>query len=250
MNSRKAAAMWGAWAACLAIGGFRGEAAAIAEAVPTAFPEATPAMQPETPEALLKRLKPRLEHDADVEEIKAELGRLKVPAFEVKEVTAKSALERINDLIAAHNAAPGRKEEAVAIPPVVFDAHFRDIPANGPAGAVGPLEARVTVSLTNSRLPGLLRTVTQLAGLSFDVQPDGIWVRPPVAGMQTLTTRRYRVPERMFADREAVRERIAGVVGTNCRWEFDGRTRVLTLTTGNLLIGNFETWYARALLER
>jgi hypothetical protein len=141
---------------------------------------------------------------------------------------------------------PGVQASGSASAPTVPGA-----PAN--AKTVSPEEATITLTLTNVSLFELLHYVTNLAGLTIKVQPDGIWVKPIMSsGCYMMLTRAYRLPAAVCSTREQIDEiekAINLIKIPNRKWDFDPKTRCLTIRTIDPDFYNFEHWYAAALMR-
>jgi len=226
-----------------------------------------PATQPETPTQLLQRLKPRLEHDAAVEQMESEIKKVTIPAIDFHETPFHLAVDQINDLIRLHNAQPNRFQiPRVKLEPCLFghppeaEGPHPVIPGLDSADATAahsvPIsEARITLKLPNGLLMQVMNYISSLVGTHIEIEPDAIWITPLTCGGQMLITRSYIVPEVIFSNRKQVEDYLQyfGLAGPTLpherTWSFAQNFHVLMLRNGKGLIDAFEIWYAHELLK-
>ncbi len=151
--------------------------------------------------------------DTASSEIQRKLQTIIIPKFELREATVREAFEFLEQkavqlnvdepdsgkrgfnltlkLDPASAEVPAPKTPAASIP------GLERAPGNAATSgvpAVNPSEARITVSLTDIPLGEALRYVTNLAGLKYKVEQDGVSIVPLSTPSEILITKEYHVP--------------------------------------------------------
>lgn len=228
-----------------------------------------PAPTPEMPGAFLRRMAPILHREDIVPKINAELEKILIPKFDVRDTPIADVVDELNRYISEHNSQPS----AFQIPHLCIrhDSGLDATPTSSqnvsgseksdpsPALPIPSEDARITLSLSKITLAEAVRYVTNLSALMIDIEPGTIWLKPLIYPTILLTKHVYIIPYSVCSTKAQAEKLLAGIIpdfktsipesSPQIFWEFDASSHLLTLSYGEYTIDQFEKNYARELLN-
>ena len=167
--------------------------------------------------------------DESTRTIEEKLNQIIIPKLEFREATLQEAVNFLT-------------RKAIEHSPEADPAH-RGVSIMLNAGEAGPIETKITVSLTNIPLLAALTYVAQLAGLEARVEPSRVVIAPPLPP-GTLVSRTFKLPlddyRRLAGDKGGSpqelleREGVSFPSGTSATYSTTTGELIVTNTTGNL----------------
>ena len=112
----------------------------------------------------------------------------------------------------------------------------------------------MTLSLSNSTLKEALGYIAGLCGMTINVEPGAIWLKPMSSGGGSVLIKRgYIVPDAICSSKAQAEKLLKPTIpdfnSPDFFWNFDESSHTLTLQYGDTLIDEFEIGYARELLK-